>query len=94
MLRLELLPPDSHTTPAALAHLSRYVVIDGLSSVPLSILQPGQSIEARISFCLMAEGNFSFKCSAEELRTEEEELNEIRESRLYKSLSLEIQVVN
>lgn len=81
LLRLELLPHDVDTTPTALAHLSRYVVVDGLSSVPLPVLAPGASTTARISLCLMAEGRYEFGCFVEELTTELEE----KESRGYRA---------
>ncbi|GAA6003089.1 hypothetical protein JCM10207_001980 [Rhodosporidiobolus poonsookiae] len=66
-LRLELRPPDqaysgstapSSSSAAALAHLARYVVIEGVSPVSLARLEPGASTTARISVCLLAQGRF------------------------------------
>lgn len=93
LLQLELLPPDVHTTPAALAHLSRYVVVDSFSSIPLAVLGPGESTEARISLCLLAEGRYEFGCFVEELRTTEEATRDgERESRPYRSQPLVVEV--
>ncbi|GJN91136.1 hypothetical protein Rhopal_004154-T1 [Rhodotorula paludigena] len=67
-LRLELRPPEtSRTSPAALAHLARYVVIEGVSPVALPTLNPGQSEEVRISICLLAQGRYELSCVAEEV---------------------------
>ncbi|BGP16900.1 hypothetical protein JCM10213v2_004908 [Rhodosporidiobolus nylandii] len=60
-LRLELRPPDSTSSTAsaaALAHLSRYVVIEGVSPIALPPVAPGASATARISVCLLAQGRY------------------------------------
>lgn len=80
-LRLELRLPyasvttgtGSSPTPLAssqLAHLSRYVSMDGVSPTPLRQLQPGETDEVLISLCLLAEGRFEFGCMAEEIDCE------------------------
>lgn len=67
-LRLELRPPDSSrfTTPAALSHLARYVVIEGVSPVSVPELEPGACQTVRVSICLLAEGQYELGCVVEE----------------------------
>jgi hypothetical protein len=67
ILRLELLSPEANSSPEALAHLLRFVVIDGLASTPLPILAPSESTEIKMSLCLLAEGQYEFGCFVEEL---------------------------
>ncbi|GAA5872900.1 hypothetical protein JCM8547_003260 [Rhodosporidiobolus lusitaniae] len=67
-LRLELRPPDSSSHPssssltstsASLAHLARYVVIEGVSPLALHTLPPGgSSSTVRIPICLLARGRY------------------------------------
>lgn len=71
-LRLELRPPESsRATPAALAHLARYVIIEGVSPVTVRQLGPGDSETVRVSMCLLAEGTYELGCVAEEARRTE-----------------------
>lgn len=67
-MRLELLTPDSNSSPEALAHLLRFVVIDGLESMPLSVLGPNESTEIKMSLCLLAQGRYQFGCFVQELK--------------------------
>ncbi|KAM0753107.1 Trs120-domain-containing protein [Meredithblackwellia eburnea MCA 4105] len=55
---------------SSLAHLSRYVVIDGLPSATLVALEPGKSESVRFSMCLLAEGRYEFGCTVEEVLDE------------------------
>lgn len=71
-LRLELRPPTSSshsgtsissstalaTSSAALSHLARYVVIEGVSPVALPVLKAGGSTTTRVSVCLLARGRY------------------------------------
>ncbi|GAA6044610.1 hypothetical protein JCM8097_006453 [Rhodosporidiobolus ruineniae] len=65
-LRLELRPPEgslssstsSGSSSAALAHLARYVVIEGVSPVALPSLSPGEEHVVRIPVCLLARGRY------------------------------------
>ncbi|BGP40785.1 hypothetical protein JCM10449v2_004750 [Rhodotorula kratochvilovae] len=66
-LRLELRPPESsRASSAALAHLARYVVIEGVSPVALPLLAPGETGDARVSMCLLAQGRYELSCVVEE----------------------------
>ncbi|KPV77636.1 uncharacterized protein RHOBADRAFT_33796 [Rhodotorula graminis WP1] len=68
-LRLDLRPPESsRATSAALVHLARYVVIEGVSPVSLARLEPGATCEARIPVCLLAQGRYELGCVVEEAR--------------------------
>lgn len=62
------LRPSVGMAAASFAHLSRYVVIDGVPSSPLRTLAPGESETVRLSVCLLAEGRYEFGCTVEELR--------------------------
>lgn len=88
VLRLELLPPDSNSSPAVLAHLLRYVVVDGLASTPLPSLASGQSTEVRMSLCLMAQGRYEFGCSVEEL----DRIKRVEDRKVYTGASIVIEV--
>jgi len=71
-LRLDLRPPEStRATSAALVHLARYVVVEGVSPVSLARLEPGASCEARIPVCLLAQGRYELGCVIEEVRKED-----------------------
>lgn len=65
---LSILPPSasagtSVSSPAALAHLSRYVVVEGVMPVVLAKpVGPGETREARVSICLLAEGRYELGC--------------------------------
>ncbi|GAA5864034.1 hypothetical protein JCM1840_000679 [Sporobolomyces johnsonii] len=75
-LRLELRPPESSCASlSALAHLARYVVIEGVSPVTLPLLAPGASHTARISICLLARGRYELSCVVEEVKAAEEARN-------------------
>ena len=63
-LRLDLHPPSS--SPQSLAHLARYLIIEGVSPVSLPLLEPGESHEQRISICLLAQGRYEFGCVVED----------------------------
>ncbi|GAA5876487.1 hypothetical protein JCM16303_003552 [Sporobolomyces ruberrimus] len=63
-LRLDLHSPSQ--TPHSLAHLARYVIIEGVSPISLPLLQPGESHEQRVSICLLAEGRYEFGCVVED----------------------------
>jgi len=72
-LRLDLLPhpPELLQTatgrPAAVDLLSRYIAIDGITSLPLRSLEPDESETVCFPICFLAEGEFNFGCSAEEI---------------------------
>ncbi|GAA5898275.1 TRAPPII-specific subunit TRS120 [Sporobolomyces salmoneus] len=63
-LRLDLHSPAG--SPHSLAHLARYVIIEGVSPISLPVLQPGESHEEKISICLLAKGRFEFGCIVED----------------------------
>ncbi|GAA5936717.1 TRAPPII-specific subunit TRS120 [Sporobolomyces koalae] len=63
-LRLDLQAPSSSSQ--SLAHLARYVIMEGVSPISLPRLEPGQSHEHRISICLLARGRYEFGCVVEE----------------------------
>lgn len=67
MLTLAL-RPTLGMSPPNFAHLSRYVVIDGVPTSPLRLLEPGESDTVQISICLLAEGRYEFGCVVEEMR--------------------------
>lgn len=89
MLRLELLAPESDSSAAALAHLLRYVVIDGLASLPLPVLAPGESTQVQLSLCLMAQGRYEFGCFAESLASVSEG---VRDARVHQARPIVIEV--
>ncbi|GAA5969112.1 hypothetical protein JCM3765_002183 [Sporobolomyces pararoseus] len=64
-LRLDLHSPAG--SPHSLAHLARYVIIEGVAPVSLPVLQPGESHEQRISICLLARGRYEFGCVVEDV---------------------------
>ncbi|GAA5987807.1 hypothetical protein JCM10908_007223 [Rhodotorula pacifica] len=66
-LRLELIPPGSPPTHGALAHLARYVVIEGVTPITLDTLQPDKAATASIPICLLAQGRYEFGCLVEEV---------------------------
>ena len=66
-LNLALRPSIGMAAPS-FAHLSRYVVIDGVSSAPLRTLAPGESEIVCLSICILAEGRYEFGCTIEEVR--------------------------
>ncbi|GAA5989707.1 hypothetical protein JCM5350_007364 [Sporobolomyces pararoseus] len=66
-LRLDLHSPAD--SPHSLAHLARYVIIEGVAPVSLRVLQPGESHEQRISICLLARGRYEFGCVVEDLNS-------------------------
>ncbi|BGO92090.1 hypothetical protein NBRC10512_000821 [Rhodotorula toruloides] len=71
-LRLELRPPDStRTSPAALSHLARYVVVEGVSPVAMSALESGETAEVIVSICLLAQGTYELSCVVEEAEASE-----------------------
>ena len=59
-LRLDLHSPAG--SAHSLAHLARYVIIEGVSPIALPLLEPGESHEERISVCLLAKGRYEFGC--------------------------------
>ncbi|GAA5896374.1 hypothetical protein JCM6882_000998 [Rhodosporidiobolus microsporus] len=77
-LRLELHPPESFSkspspsfaSSAALAHLARYIIIEGVSPVSLPHLAPGASTTVRVSICLLARGKYELGVLVLERKTE------------------------
>ncbi|GAA5826496.1 hypothetical protein JCM11251_002398 [Rhodosporidiobolus azoricus] len=81
-LRLELRPPTSSAASSAsssssagsysssLAHLARYVIIEGVSPVSLPQLAPGVSTTVRISVCLLARGKYELGVAVLERKLE------------------------
>ncbi|GAA6060047.1 hypothetical protein JCM10212_001044 [Sporobolomyces blumeae] len=63
-LRLDLRPPSN--APYSVAHLARYVIIEGVSPVSLPVLAPGAAYRHRVTICLLAKGRFEFGCVVEE----------------------------
>lgn len=61
-LRLDLQQPNR----AALAHLSRYMIMEGVSPVRVRSLQTGDSETIRIPICLLAEGTYELVCVAKD----------------------------
>ncbi|GAA5925915.1 hypothetical protein JCM1841_004039 [Sporobolomyces salmonicolor] len=75
-IRLELRPPESSCASlSALAHLARYVVVEGVSPVTLPLLAPGASHTARISICFLARGRYELSCVVEEVKAAGEARN-------------------
>lgn len=72
---LTVLPPASSdgttlSSPAALAHLARYVVVEGVAPVVLGrLVGPGETREARVSVCLLAEGRYEIGCEGRDRRS-------------------------
>ncbi|GAA5873361.1 hypothetical protein JCM3774_000758, partial [Rhodotorula dairenensis] len=66
-LRLELVPPGSSPTPAALAHLARYVVIEGVTPIGLGVVTPEKAASTSIPVCLLAQGRYDFGCIIDEV---------------------------
>lgn len=58
-------PPG--TPKAHVAHLARYVVMEGVPAVPLRLLQPDEKENVVVPLCVLAEGRYEFGCIAEEL---------------------------
>lgn len=68
-LRLEIRPPESsRASSTALAHLARYVAVEGVSPVSLPLLQPGETGDARVSVCFLAQGRYELGCVVEDAR--------------------------
>lgn len=44
------------------------MIVDGLSSTSLGLLQPGEAREARVSICLLAEGRYELGVLVQEQR--------------------------
>lgn len=86
-LRLELRPPESSSalSSAALSHLARYIVIEGVSPVLLPELGARESTTVRVSVCLLAEGRYELGCVVEPRRGAEGAAAETGERRRYKA---------
>lgn len=66
-LRLELVPPGSPPTPLALAHLARYVVIEGVTPIDVGMVDSEKDAAVSMPICLLAQGRYEFGCVVEEL---------------------------
>ncbi|KWU44001.1 hypothetical protein RHOSPDRAFT_34430 [Rhodotorula sp. JG-1b] len=62
-----LVPPGSPPTPLALAHLARYVVIEGVSPIDVGMVDSEKEATVSIPICLLAQGRYEFGCVVEEL---------------------------
>ncbi|GAA6025577.1 hypothetical protein JCM11491_005997 [Sporobolomyces phaffii] len=58
---------DGRSSREAVAHLARYVIVEGVSPVDLAPLAPGQTADARVSVCLLARGRYEFGCVVEQV---------------------------
>jgi hypothetical protein len=94
LLQIDLLPPPDELEPrhslrpSSLEILSRHVILDGVTSFPSRWLSPGEAETVSRPICFLAEGRFSFGCSAVEIVFDQE-----IEPRVYSSeIPLEIDV--
>ncbi|KAK4051457.1 hypothetical protein OIV83_002941 [Microbotryomycetes sp. JL201] len=66
-VRLDVRPPEAARSPAqTAAHLSRHIIVEGISPTRVPTLQPGQSQRVVLSVCFLSEGEFVIGCVAEE----------------------------